>query len=74
MAEFIVILGILVILALYVVYVIISWKIAEKAGFSGRWALVLLIPVAGIIMIWIFAFTKWPIEEEEKKSIELGNR
>jgi uncharacterized membrane protein YhaH (DUF805 family) len=35
-------------------------RILRKAGFDGWWVLVLLIPVVNIIMIWIFAFTRWP--------------
>ena len=34
--------------------------ILRKAGFDGWWVLVLLIPVVNIIMIWFFAFTRWP--------------
>ena len=34
--------------------------ILRKAGFDGWWVLVLLIPVVNIIMIWVFAFTRWP--------------
>ncbi|WFP48452.1 hypothetical protein PL263_10010 [Methylomonas sp. EFPC3] len=35
-------------------------RILQKAGFDGRWALVLLVPVVNIIMIWVFAFSSWP--------------
>ncbi|WP_445372650.1 hypothetical protein ACH518_09090 [Methylomonas sp. HW2-6] len=35
-------------------------RILQKAGFDGRWALVLLVPVVNIIMIWVFAFGSWP--------------
>ncbi|MGR9099831.1 MAG: hypothetical protein ACU826_04615 [Gammaproteobacteria bacterium] len=35
-------------------------KILDKAGFHKAYVLVLLIPVVNVIMIWIFAFTKWP--------------
>jgi len=38
----------------------LGYRILEKAGFDGRWTLVLLVPVANIIMIWVFAFSKWP--------------
>ena len=31
-----------------------------KAGLSGWWALVGLIPLANIIGLWVFAFTEWP--------------
>lgn len=38
----------------------LGYRIIEKAGFDGRWVLVLLVPVVNIIMIWVFAFMKWP--------------
>ncbi|MDI6767051.1 MAG: hypothetical protein QME52_09545 [Bacteroidota bacterium] len=37
------------------------WKIFSKAGFSGANGLFLLIPLFGIIVIFIFAFSKWPL-------------
>jgi len=38
----------------------LGYRILEKAGFDGRWTLVLLIPIVNIIMIWVFAFSPWP--------------
>ncbi len=38
----------------------LGYRIIDKAGFDGRWALVLLLPIVNIIMIWIFAFSRWP--------------
>jgi hypothetical protein len=35
-------------------------KILIKAGFDPNWAFCLIIPVVNIIMIWVFAFAKWP--------------
>lgn len=37
----------------------LGFRILEKAGFDGRWTLVLLVPVVNIIMIWAFAFSRW---------------
>jgi len=34
--------------------------IARKAGYSGWWAITILIPLLNIIIIWVFAFAKWP--------------
>jgi hypothetical protein len=41
---------------------IINWKIAEKAGFSGAASLLMLIPLVNLIVFIYFAFTEWPIE------------
>jgi spore maturation protein SpmA len=38
----------------------LGYRIIEKAGLDGRWVLVLLLPVVNIIMIWVFAFSRWP--------------
>lgn len=38
----------------------LGYRILEKAGFDGRWTLVLLVPIVNIIMIWVFAFSRWP--------------
>lgn len=32
----------------------------RKSGFSGWWVIPLMIPVVGMIVTWIFAFSKWP--------------
>lgn len=35
-------------------------RIAQKAGYSGWWALVSFVPVLNIVMLWVFAFADWP--------------
>lgn len=50
-----------VLLPAYVLFCLwLGYRILEKAGFDGRWTLVLLVPVVNIIMIWVFAFSHWP--------------
>lgn len=39
-----------------------AWHGLRRAGYSGIWVLVLLIPVVNIIMMYVFAFSRWPIE------------
>ncbi len=51
----------LVVLPVYVLFCLwLGYRILQKAGFDGRWALVLLVPIVNIVMIWIFAFSPWP--------------
>ena len=38
--------------------------ILNKAGYFRWWALLFLIPLVNIIMIWIFAFARWPAFKE----------
>ncbi len=40
--------------------------IIRKAGYSGWWALVLLVPVVNLVMIVVFAFSEWPLTREAK--------
>jgi hypothetical protein len=50
-----------ILLPIYILFCLwLGYRIVEKAGFDGRWALVLLVPVVNIIMIWVFAFSRWP--------------
>lgn len=42
-----------------------SWRIARKAGFSGAWCLLLLVPGLNVLVIWAFAFTRWPNSQDD---------
>lgn len=35
-------------------------RIIRRAGYSGWWMLTMFVPIVNIIMLWIFAFAKWP--------------
>ncbi len=48
---------------LYAIFLVPIWQIVSKAGFSGALSLLVLIPLVNIVFLWMFAFTKWPIEE-----------
>lgn len=37
-----------------------GWRTVSKAGMPGAWALLVLVPLLNLIMLWIFAFAKWP--------------
>ena len=38
------------------------WRIVRKAGFPGALSLLLLVPIVNVVVIWVFAFIKWPVE------------
>lgn len=40
------------------------WFICKKAGFHGALSLLMLIPIGNIILIFILAFTEWPVLRE----------
>jgi uncharacterized membrane protein YhaH (DUF805 family) len=48
---------VIVVLVLYFVPIV---KILHKAGYSGWWSLIVLVPVVNIIMFYVFAFANWP--------------
>jgi hypothetical protein len=35
-------------------------RIIRRTGHSGWWLLAGLIPVLNLIMLWVFAFARWP--------------
>jgi len=53
-------------LGLFVLHLIIGWRIAEKAGYSGALSLLMLIPFVNYIILLVFAFSEWPIETRLK--------
>ena len=61
------ILGFIIAIFLFVVLVFVLtilpfWKILSKAGYAGALSLLMLIPIANIIILFVLAFSKWPIE------------
>ncbi len=48
----------------------LAYKVAEKAGFDGWWGLILLVPVVNIIMIWVFAFSPWPLQRDRRLGVD----
>lgn len=51
----------LVILVLFIVlFVLPYWKIWQRTGHSGAWALLMLVPLANVISLWVLAFKDWP--------------
>ena len=45
-------------------FIIPLWRIVAKAGYSGTWSLMLFVPMVNMVMIWVFAFSKWPVETD----------
>jgi len=43
-------------------------RILDKAGFHKAYVLFLLLPVVNIIMLWYFAFSKWPNSKPDAKN------
>lgn len=35
-------------------------ELLKKAGYSGSWAILLIVPYINIVFIWLFPFLRWP--------------
>jgi hypothetical protein len=51
-------------LAILVLSILAAVKVVTKAGFSGWWVLITLVPLVGMVFIFIFAFSTWPVTRE----------
>ena len=53
----------IIVLILVLIPLLIFSRIVKKAGYSGWWALTIIIPLINLVMIWVFAFAEWPVEK-----------
>ncbi len=53
-------------------FVIPAWQIVKKAGFSPWFALLILVPLLGLIGFWFFAFIQWPVSSLGKEQSASG--
>jgi len=52
----------LIILFFFSIYIVPIWRILNRAGYSGAWTFLSFIQLLNIIMLWVFAFSRWPNE------------
>jgi uncharacterized membrane protein YhaH (DUF805 family) len=52
--------SLIIIVVIALIYFIPLVKILHKAGYSGWWSLLMLVPILNIIMLYVFAFADWP--------------
>jgi hypothetical protein len=50
----------IVVLFWLAILIVPTWRIVKRAGFPGALSLLGLVPVVNIILLWVFAFVKWP--------------
>ena len=48
-------------LLMFVLNLVCFWRIFEKAGFKGAYALVMAVPVLNIAGLLMLAFVEWPV-------------
>jgi Na+/melibiose symporter-like transporter len=61
-SGFAIILWLLIVGIMMIPYV----KIIKKAGYSGWWTLTVFVPLLNLIMLWVFAFSTWPVERRAR--------
>ena len=44
--------------------ILIFCKIFSKAGYSWALGLLMLVPIANIVMLFVLAFAEWPVQRE----------
>jgi uncharacterized membrane protein YhaH (DUF805 family) len=52
------------------IFLVMMWpyvKIIQKAGYSGWHALWMFVPIANLVMLFVFAFSRWPIEDKVER-------
>ncbi|HWE92224.1 MAG TPA: hypothetical protein VG317_22355 [Pseudonocardiaceae bacterium] len=59
----ILIIGAVVFVALLIAYI----TIIRKAGYSGWWVLLMFVPLVNVIMLFVFAFSEWPVVREARQ-------
>ena len=59
---------VIVIVLCIVLIVLPFWRIFTKAGYSGAWSLLMLIPLVNVIVFYVFAFSSWPALKERAQT------
>ena len=48
---------------LAVLILIPAYRLAERVGYPGWYAFLLLIPILNLVLLWMFAFKPWPKDQ-----------
>jgi hypothetical protein len=54
---------VIIFLVAFLIFIVPYALVIKKAGYSGWWVLVTFIPLVNLIMLWVFALARWPVEE-----------
>ena len=57
--------GPLMMLVVAVLVIVLFWRIFAKAGFSGWLSLLMVVPIANIVLLYVLAFSAWPSLREK---------
>lgn len=56
--------GIVLVAVVWLLLLIAYIRVIQKAGYSGWWVLLGLVPVVNIVMFVVFAYSRWPVQRE----------
>jgi hypothetical protein len=56
--------GLMVIVLYLLILIVPAAKILTRVGFGGWWSILAVVPLAGLIGVWVFAFVRWPIDNK----------
>ena len=60
------ILHLLIVIVILILYFVPIVKILQKAGYSGWWCLIVFVPLANVVMFYVFAFANWPVLRDKR--------
>ena len=46
-----------------IIFIIPFWRICRRIGWSPWWSLLWVIPVVGLIFLYVLAFSDWPLQK-----------
>lgn len=55
-------------------YIPACFLIARKAGYPGWYSLLMIVPVLNLVLIYCFAFARWPIERSTEEPLPEPDR
>jgi|NitcycUWRROWE17A_1032939.scaffolds.fasta_scaffold00768_2 hypothetical protein len=59
--------GVFILIGLIFWFVVVGipvMQVLKRTGFSRAWVLILFVPLVNLVFLWIYAFTRWPVEGE----------
>ncbi len=57
--------ALIVVYAVLLIILVVAYvRILHQAGYSGWWLLIGFVPIANIVMFFVFAFKTWPVRRE----------
>jgi len=63
-----------IVIAILVAQLYASWRIVAKAGYSGWWRFFALLPILNLIVLYIVALSKWPLERKVERLRESAHQ